>query len=389
MFKFYHLLPLAVGLALVSCIADEPLNAECDIESVWLHADSPDELFYHPYDTLQVVPSAETEVCFQTRMGSVPGAYALSVTITPRAQVYLVTAAGEQAFANGTMLDFADGQTHTLRVRSESGKYQREYTISVAPKAPSSGDMLFDFEHYVLAGGNRYYLFEQPDAPTTPWWACGNPGYRLSVSSAKAESYPTTPVQEGVDGGTCVRLTTCDTGGFGRMVNMRLAAGNLFIGTFDVANALKDALAATQFGIPYPHKPLRIFGYYKFKRGAVMQDRDGNAVEDEVDWPDIYCVVYRNTDADGNQVRLDGADVLDNPNIVGIARIDPADVDITGTWRHFDLPVVYTTEISRDDVVNELYSITVCFSSSVKGARFEGAVGSTLWVDNVALECEY
>ena len=41
------------------------------------------------------------------------------------------------------------------------------------------------------------------------------------------------------------------------MVNMRIAAGNLFIGTFDVANALKDAMAATRFGLPFNKKPLR------------------------------------------------------------------------------------------------------------------------------------
>lgn len=388
MFKISRWLPLVAGVMLVSCIAEEPMNAECDIETVWVHVAHPQNLFYHTYDTLQVVPSSETSLLFQTRLGSTPGAYPVSVTITPKAEVFIVDADGERPFVNGTVLDFASEPSYLLRVRSESGQYHRDYTLSMQAKEKSSGDMLFDFEHYVLSGGGRYYLFEQPDAPTTPWWACANPGYRLSVSSAKADAYPTTPVQEGVDGGTCVRLMTCDTGGFGKMVNMRLAAGNLFIGTFDVANALKDALAATQFGVSYPHKPVRLAGYYKFTPGAVLQDRDGKPM-DGVDRPDIYCVVYRNTDEHGNMVRLDGADVLTNPYIVGIAHLDPETLDMTGTWQYFDLPVVYTADISRDDVVNELYSTTVCFSSSVKGDLFEGAIGSTLWVDNVTLECEY
>lgn len=42
-----------------------------------------------------------------------------------------------------------------------------------------------------------------------------------------------------------------NTGSFGAGVNMPIAAGNLFIGKFDVSNALADALRATQFGLPF------------------------------------------------------------------------------------------------------------------------------------------
>ena len=53
------------------------------------------------------------------------------------------------------------------------------------------------------------------------------------------------------DSGNGLKLTTCDTGSFGAMVQMYIAAGNLFIGSFDLANALKDPLRATKFGIQY------------------------------------------------------------------------------------------------------------------------------------------
>ena len=73
------------------------------------------------------------------------------------------------------------------------------------------------------------------------------------------------------------------------MVNMRIAAGNLFIGTFDVANALKDAMAATRFGLPFNKKPLRFEGYYKFKPGEKFQNRKGTIIEDRIDEPDLYA----------------------------------------------------------------------------------------------------
>ncbi|MBR5029988.1 MAG: PCMD domain-containing protein, partial [Muribaculaceae bacterium] len=34
------------------------------------------------------------------------------------------------------------------------------------------------------------------------------------------------------------------------------------------------------------------------------------------------------------------------------------------------------------------YSLTIVFSSSIEGATFEGAIGSTLKVDKVQLTCE-
>ena len=34
------------------------------------------------------------------------------------------------------------------------------------------------------------------------------------------------------------------------------------------------------------------------------------------------------------------------------------------------------------------YNLTVCFSSSIDGAAFEGAIGSTLLIDKVRIYCE-
>ena len=39
---------------------------------------------------------------------------------------------------------------------------------------------------------------------------------------------------------------------------MPIAAGNLFIGEFDMTNALSKPLEATRFGIPFCYKPARL-----------------------------------------------------------------------------------------------------------------------------------
>ena len=40
-----YLLPLAAVMAMASCIQDEPMNTECDIQQVSLHLETPTEMF--------------------------------------------------------------------------------------------------------------------------------------------------------------------------------------------------------------------------------------------------------------------------------------------------------------------------------------------------------
>ena len=175
------------------------------------------------------------------------------------------------------------------------------------------------------------------------------------------------------------------------MVNMRLAAGNLFLGTFDTANALVDAMAATRFGVPVNRFPVRFRGYYKFKPGARFQDRAGKTVEGVVDAPDAYAVLYRNTDKDGNPVILKGDDVLLHANIVAKARVENflhTGVEPGDPWKYFDLKLVYEEDKDYELLYNYGYNLTVVFSSSVKGAEFEGAVGSIFLVDEAEIVFE-
>ena len=415
--RLLRLLPIAALaiIALHSCIADEPANAECDIERCWIHLDQPEAIFYHDYDTLagepitvdrpneKTIPTSADSVIFTTRWNArVDELVPLFIEVTPSAKLYIVEGGNEVPFVSGTPIDLhatAVGEyaEQHFVVRSEDGRWSRRYRISIqVPPMPSYPPEGFDlkFDSYELNAAGQYYIWTESNPFLTDiQWANGNPGFRMSKSSAKPNEYPTVAVDEGgVDGGPYLKLTTRDTGAFGRMVNMRIAAGNHFIGSFDVGQALNGqagALAATRFGQPFAHKPTRLKGFYRFYPGATKQDRQGKAM-DEADWCDIYCVVYRNTDAEGNQVQLDGANVLSSENIVGVARINSNAVVLgREDWLPFDLPLTYTEDITEEDVKEYRYSMTMCFSSSVDGAYFCGAVGSELHIDNVTLECEY
>ena len=386
-------------MTLSSCFGDEPANAECDIEQAWIHvgdAERVKAVFYHPYDTLVTIASTQTEIIFSTRSDE--------QAIVTTAPIYLVTTAGakvfridyngrEVPFENGDMADFSNSQAVQFRVRSEDGHYSRNYTITVVPKRemPADPEFFFDnnFSLTTVTPGDKFPYYKWTEYGID-WWASGNPGYRLTGMKAEPMDFPTCPeLNTGLGGKHCLKLTTRDTGSLGAMVGMRIAAGNLFAGTFDTQQALKNALASTRFGVPYAHKPIRMTGYYKFKRGDKMQDKSGKEIA-ELDYPDFYCVVYRNTDEQGNPIQLDGSNVLSHPSIVAIGRIKTTDIDASGSqWVYFDLPIAYNANVERADFENYLYNTTVVFSSSIRGAEFIGAPGSTLWIDNVKLECEY
>ena len=394
---------VAVPLLLASCIAAEQDNTECDIEEVSLHLDSPIDFFFHEYDTLQTVISTETDIVFTIRSYANIQSVPLSLRITEGASIYMISEDGtETPFLSGSSVDFSNEKVYHFRVVSEDKVWSRNYSISVVHDKPSEGNLFIDYESYHLDASGKYYVWDAPEVFPDATWKNGNPGFKISKSSAKPMDYPSTPAAgAGPDGSDCVKLETCDTGPFGRMANMRLASGSMFNGIFDVGNALTAPLEATLMGSPYTHKPIQVRIWLRYERGNVFQDRDGKAVEGVVDEPDFYIVFYRNEDAEGNKVQLNGGDILTNPNIVGLGRLphhynsdgsdqlsnDPIH-GVTDEWQEFTIPVVYRSEIDATILENQGYSIAFGSASSWQGGYFAGAIGSKLYMDNLQLFCE-
>lgn len=410
--KILLLLPLAGSMALSSCISEEPLNMECDILQASLKMENPMEMFYHDYDTIEVVTSVSDSVRFLARPKVKIGTIPLSLKLTEGATAYEKDS--DKPFVNGTPVDFSNNQTHFFRVVSEDKMWERQYRIFVVNEKTqeeeegedSPGNFTADFEDYALDESGKYYIWQAEGAAkdffTDGVWKNGNPGFKLSKSSAKPMDYPGVPVEGGgPDGSDCIKLETRDTGSFGAMVNMRIASGSLFNGVFDVSNALKDALKATQFSSPFKYKPLTVSAYIKYEPGEKFQDKKGVAVEGVIDEPDFYAVMYRNTDADGNRIIIDGNDVLTSPAIVGIARLphnynaDGSDKigntpihGVTGEWQKFTLQMEYKEELDPEILANNGYSFVVSFASSWQGAYFQGAVGSKMWIDKLEVICD-
>lgn len=280
-----------------------------------------------------------------------------------------------------------------FRVTSESRTTEAIYVITVIKsELPTE----YHFEN-IEDGSNKYHVFYEFNLQKAEMlqWASGNPGFNLTGMARSPLDYPTVQTQGYIGKG--VKLETKSTGSFGAGVNMPIAAGNLFIGSFEVGNALIDAMKATKFGFPFYKHPVRLTGYYKFKPGtdytSYTLGADGkknffiDASMNGKDKGDIYAVLY---EADNVEDFLDGYNSLNSPKIVSLARIKSEDMKETDEWTSFSIAF----ELQNNKTINDSmlaagkYKLAVVFSSSVEGAAFKGSVGSTLWIDEVTIHCE-
>lgn len=358
-----------VGLLsfLSSCIQKEPLNAECDITEASL-----------PGDVLNRAPLIENDkVIFILKNG---------VSVTELSPEFTLTPGATIEPPSGTTRNFIVPQKYT--VTSEDGKWHKDYTVEA--QSGNTLNLQYDFEHVRLYNGYDVFYEVNSNGDETLAWASGNGGFKLTGMGSAANEYPTFQIDNGKSG-KCASLVTRSTGGFGALAKKPLAAGNLFIGKFNIATAMSKPLESTQFGTPFNAIPRYLTGYYQYTPGEEYCQADGGKlvpVPDKTDKFNIYAVFF---EATPEMEMLDGTNALspDNENIIAVAEISDADRVPAQHWTKFDIPFVYRQgkNIDLDKLAEGKYSITIVFSSSIDGDYFSGAIGSTLLIDEVALEC--
>lgn len=356
-------------LAVTSCIQNKALNVEaaidgCSGSDIQQCLIDPNEFTVQLYASRAADPS-KININFNLPAGA---------SIVP---VQRFTEDGINTY------NFKDENPRLFKVTSEDGAFSAIYTIRLWQT-----EMPFTYDFETLSSDNPYHKFTE-DNPSSGTiirrleLASGNPGFELTKMAKAPDGYPTVQVNGGVDGGKCVKLETKDTGSFGSMVKMYIAAGNLFIGSFEVGQALSgNAMKATHFGFPFFYYPLRLEGWYKYKAGPTFSSK-GKPVEGRKDECDIYGVLY---ETDDNVQFLDGSTSLNSPNIVALAR-NIKELPETDIWKQFNFKFEPQNgkSIDPDKLGKGIYKLAIVFSSSVDGAKFEGAVGSTLYIDKVTI----
>lgn len=356
-------------LAVASCIQDEAQNVEAAI----------DGCSGNDIQQCLIDPNEFTVQLYVSRAAD-PSKININFDLPTGASIAPVKQLPEDGV---NTYNFKDENPRLFKVTSEDDAFSATYTIRLWQT-----EMPFTYDFETLSSDNPYHKFTE-DNPSSGTiirrleLASGNPGFELTKMAKAPDGYPTVQVNGGVDGGKCVKLETKDTGSFGSMVKMYIAAGNLFIGSFEVGQALSgNAMKATHFGFPFFYYPLRLEGWYKYKAGPTFSSK-GKPVEGRKDECDIYGVLY---ETDDNVQFLDGSTSLNSPNIVALAR-NIKELPETDIWKQFNFKFEPQNgkSIDPDKLGKGIYKLAIVFSSSVDGAKFEGAVGSTLYIDKVTI----
>lgn len=372
---FITLIVFATITLFASCIQEEAPNAECDIIAVktsWLE-ENKEMLSGKPIinnNAVRFYVNEETSIDSLKLLDP-------QFELTPGAQIKRLDRIEENG-DRGVFLYY-----HTT---SEDGNWDKDYEVSFTKQTVIDTEAIFSFENHAIE--KKYYFWYEKDANGTVlnWWATANAGYQMSGLGKTPEDFPTSVDSMGVKG-CCVKLTTRSTGTFGKMMKMPIAPGNIFIGEFLTANATKAPLEATRFGLAIvPSKPVSLTGYYKYTPGEVFTDKAMKEIEGRVDTCAIYSVLY---EIDPNNFEsLDGSNVLSSDRIVLVAQLENPGAE--SEWTQFEIPYKDFNDNVFDykKLENGEYAIAIVASSSKGGEVFEGAVGSTLHIDELKINWE-
>ena len=365
---------LLLSVTWTSCIKDEELNAEADITKCTLPAElltKPDIDVFRPFDK---------------DMNAYPIYLPInsSADVTQLAPKFELTPGATIKPENGSTQNFTRPIRYT--VTSEDGMWHRTYAII----AQSQKKLPSNFHFETAKTGGKYHIIYEELGDHTLTWGSGNGGFALAVSKAKPTEYPTYLSPNGYKG-NCVTMTTRETGSLGGLVGMPIASGNLFIGQFDIQNALSKPLEATKFGEPFTHKPISLKGHYRYKAGPKFIEK-GKEVNKK-DMMHIYAVFYEYIPThekpmlDGNIQEAN----YEDPRMVALALLKNPHETKGEEWEEFEITFDYERygkTIDMQKLINGDYYLGIVFAASVNGAKFAGAPGSTLMIDEMELTYE-
>lgn len=360
---FKTILCLFIGFLMSSCIREERANVEADIEKAKI---AKAEVLLQDSPTIE-----NNSVIFRLKEFSGSYKFAPIFELSPGAKIHP---------ESGTELDFKTPQKYV--VTSEDGQWKKEYEVSFVIDDKTSFIHLYSFENVDLVSDRYHSFYDLVDEQKKFDWATANQGYNIIASSLVKPgesltplSYPTAQIDNGYNG-KGVKLETKTTGSLGAAFGSPIAAGNFFLGTF--RNNLFSPLKSTRFGITYNFKsaPKLVTGYFKYKAGEILTKKDKTSTLEKDTW-DAYAILFEKT---GDNV-LYGNHGFNDSRIVSIAKLKENQRIETDEWTKFELPFEFVNGKIFDG--SKEYMFTIVFTSSKEGAVFNGAVGSTLYIDEV------
>lgn len=362
-----------IGITFSSCIKDEDETKESDISTAMI---TNSELYLISNPTV-----TNNNVFFRLKP---------NVDKRNFAPVFALSEGATISPENSSEQDFSKGPVR-YTVTSKGGNWKKTYNVSFITNTFITKYSFENVKTEITDSPEGIYheFFEiLPDGQQKLDWTSGNEGYNMLAETLLEDGqelspavYPTFSINEGYKG-KGAKLVTRGTGGLGAMMGSPIAAGNLYLGTF---NFTFPAIKSTRFGIPYGtgvDLPVSLKGHYKYKAGEkfTVTSKEGSNYSKDA-W-DAYAIIFEK----GNNPKkefLAGDHKFQDSRMVAIARLDNNDRKETNQWTKFEIPFK-VLEGKSFNPKND-YMITIVFSSSVEGDRFNGAIGSTLYIDEVEL----
>lgn len=356
-----------LSLLFSSCIRKEAPNKEADILKVEVKG----------VKLIREPQISNTEV----RMLALEGEDVTAVTLT-----FTLSKGATISPESGKPQDFTNPVIYT--VTAEDKTTVKKYVVSILkPQKKEGKSYTFSFEDIRIQGNEsasfQVMLIPEKLGLSSKEWASSNLGYAITGQAKTVQDYPVSQAEQGFKG-KCVKLTTKDTGPAGAMFGAPLAAGSLFLGELDNSLLVGAPLQATKFGIPFAQIPSKLAGYYKYRAGEIYKE-GSNAVDGKKDTFDLYAMLYEVTK---ETPHLDGTNSLTSENIVLLARIEKKEE--AKDWTAFEIPFkpMNGKKVDAEKLSKGGYNFAIVASSSIGGATFAGAVGSTLLLDELQVFIE-
>lgn len=362
-----------IGITFSSCIKDEAIGRETDILKATIEGAE---------EYLSMTPTiTNNKVFFLLHSDIKKKTFAPTFKLTEGATIEP---------ANGTTQDFSNGAVK-YTITSSDGLFKKVYNVSFINNTFISEYSFENVKTEITDGPEGIYheFYEKlPTGEEKYDWASGNLGYNMLAETLLEDGqelspavYPTFSINDGYKG-KGVKMVTRSTGPLGNMMKTPLAAGNLYLGIFDFTF---PPINSTKFGIPYGQKlnmPVSLTGYYKYKAGENFKVNSTDGSNYTKDGWDAYAIIFEKG-SDSSKEYLGGNHSFQDPRMVAMARLSDKQRLEANDWTSFEIPFTVLPGKTFDPENN--YMITIVFSSSVEGDRFNGAVGSTLYIDEVKL----
>ena len=276
--------------------------------------------------------------------------------------------------ASGSAANFNNPVVYT--VTSEDGIVKNQYTVSIAAR---TGILQFGFDEWEAI--NYLLDFEIP-APIDILETANRGtaflslyGFQGDEDGNKVNTFKSDDAVKGL----AAKMVTFDTREHANALVPGITPGALYIGKFNVAQAMVDRLKTTEFGMAFDKKePLMFKGSYKYTPGEVFVDasncEDIKVVEGKKDECSIVAVLF---EIEKDEDVLTGVDINTSDKRVAVAALESGVAQ--AEWKSFEIPFTLLDGKTYDPT--KKYKITFTCSSSREGDTFKGALGSTLMVD--------